>query len=49
MFTINGKYTTAKIMIDDVEESCIAQITGFVNHPAFNKPVAIRISSGLFL
>lgn len=41
MFEINGKYTTAKVMIDGVEESCIAQITGFVNHPAFTNPVAI--------
>jgi RNA-splicing ligase RtcB len=41
MFEIKGKYTTATVMIDDVEESCIAQIHSFVNHPAFTNPVAI--------
>jgi len=41
MFEIKGKYTNAKIMIDDVEESCVAQIYGFVNHPAFTNPIAI--------
>lgn len=41
MFEIKGKYTTAKVMIDDVEESCVAQITQFVNHPAFTKQVSI--------
>ena len=41
MFEINGKYTTAKVMIDDVEESCVGQITQFVNHPAFSRPVSI--------
>ena len=41
MFTLNGKYTSAKIMIDDVEEACIAQITKFINNPAFTNPVAI--------
>lgn len=41
MFEIKGNYTTAKVMIDNVEESCIAQITQFVNHPAFTNPVVI--------
>ena len=41
MFEITGKYTSAKVMIDDVEESCVGQITQFVNHPAFTNPVAI--------
>lgn len=41
MFTINGKYTTAKVMIDDVEESCVSQIHHFTNHLAFTNPVAI--------
>lgn len=41
MFTIDGKYTTAKVMIDDVEESCVSQIHHFVNHLAFTNPVAI--------
>ena len=41
MFEIRGKFTNAKIMIDDVEESCVGQIHGFVNHPAFTNPIAI--------
>lgn len=41
MFPINGKYTTAKVMIDDVEQSCVSQIVNFVNHPAFTNPIAI--------
>jgi len=41
MFTLNGKYTSAKIMIDSVEEECIAQITKFINHPAFTNQVVI--------
>lgn len=41
MLEMAGKYTKAKIMIDDVEESCMAQITSFLNHPAFTNPIAI--------
>lgn len=41
MFEIKGKYSTAKVMIDDVEELCISQITNFLNHPAFTNPIAI--------
>ena len=41
MITIPGKYTTAKVMIDNIEEGCISQITTFINHPAFTNPVAI--------
>lgn len=41
MITINGKYTTAKVMIDNVESSCLSQIYNFVNNEAFTNPVAI--------
>ena len=41
MFEITGKYTTACIMIDDVEESCISQIVQVTNHLAFTNPIAI--------
>lgn len=41
MFEIPGKYTTAKVMIDNVDEATYAQITQFVNHPAFTNPIAI--------
>ena len=42
MLEIKGKYTTAKIMIDDVEESCLTQIYSMVNHPAFTEQVVIQ-------
>jgi RNA-splicing ligase RtcB len=41
MIEFKGKYTTAKVMIDEIDETCAAQITGFINHPAFTNPVAI--------
>jgi len=41
MFEVKGKYTTAKIMADEIESECLSQIYGFVNHPAFNNPVSI--------
>lgn len=41
MYTITGKYTKALLTVDNLEESCQAQINLFVNHPAFTKPVAI--------
>lgn len=41
MFEIKGKYSTAKVMIDGVEQSCVSQIVNFVNHPAFTNPIAI--------
>lgn len=41
MIILNGKYTTAKVMIDNVEPECISQIMSFINHPVFKNPVAI--------
>jgi RNA-splicing ligase RtcB len=41
MFELKGKYTSAKVMIDDVDQSCISQIYTFLNHPAFINPIAI--------
>ena len=41
MFEIKGKYSTAKVMIDNIEPQCLSQITQFLNHPAFTNPVAI--------
>lgn len=41
MITFKGKYTQAKVMIDQIDESCSSQITQFINHPAFTNPVAI--------
>ena len=41
MIIFEGKYTKAKVMIDQIDESCSSQITQFINHPAFTNPVAI--------
>lgn len=41
MLEVRGKYTTAKIMIDNIEESCLKQIHLMVNHPAFTESIAI--------
>jgi RNA-splicing ligase RtcB len=41
MITLPGKYSTAKIMIDQIEPECMAQVISFINHPAFTNPVAI--------
>jgi len=38
---IKGKYTTANIFIDELEEECIKQIKDVVNHPAFTNPIKI--------
>lgn len=41
MLEIKGKYTTAKIMIDDVEETALNQIYNMVNNLAFTEPISI--------
>jgi len=41
MKTINGKYTSANIMIDEVEESCLKQIESMCDDTAFNNPIVI--------
>jgi len=41
MITLNGKYSNAKIMIDQVEPECISQIVSMINNPVFVNPVAI--------
>ena len=41
MFELKGKYSTAKVCIDYVEEQCISQIYGFLNHPVFTNHIAI--------
>ncbi len=35
MITFEGKYTTADVMGDKIDEKCSAQITELINHPAF--------------
>jgi len=41
MIEVNGKYTNAKIMIDQVDEGCMGQIIQMINHEAFTNPVRI--------
>lgn len=41
MIEYKGKFTTAKVMIDDIEESAVKQITQIVDHEAFTEPVVI--------
>jgi len=36
MFEIRGKYARADVFADQVEETCLGQITKMVNHPAFD-------------
>jgi len=38
---ITGKYTNATVFAENVEPSCIEQITTMVNHPAFTNKIAI--------
>jgi tRNA-splicing ligase RtcB (3'-phosphate/5'-hydroxy nucleic acid ligase) len=41
MFTIKGKYTTADVMIDNIEPECLAQITAMCNNKVFINPIKI--------
>ena len=41
MLEIKGKYTTATVMIDEIEENCYKQILQFVNNVAFTNPIKI--------
>lgn len=41
MLEIRGKYTTAYVQIDDVEQQCIDQIFRMVNNPAFTEQISI--------
>lgn len=37
MITFKGKYNTAVVMIDELDQTTISQIYSFLNHPAFAK------------
>jgi RNA-splicing ligase RtcB len=41
VFEINGKNTVAKVMIDNIDQETMRQITIMANHPAATEPVAI--------
>ena len=42
MIEITGKHTTAKIMIDNVDEATLQQVYSMINHPAFTNPIIIQ-------
>jgi tRNA-splicing ligase RtcB len=41
MITLKGKYTTADIMTDMVEDNCISTIQKLTNHPVFTNPIRV--------
>jgi len=41
MIKFEGKYTNANVMIDEIDETCAAQITQIINHPAFTNKIVI--------
>jgi RNA-splicing ligase RtcB len=41
MIQFNGKYTSAKVMIDNIDDTTQSQIIGMINNPAFENPVSI--------
>ena len=41
MLTFKGKYTTADVMIDDLDETTISQIYEFINNYSFTGPIKI--------
>ena len=41
MIEFKGKYTTAKVMIDEIDEETTSQIIMLINHPAFTNEVVI--------
>lgn len=41
MIELKGKYGSAKIMIDDVEQECVNQLMNMLSHPAFTESVRI--------
>ena len=41
MITLKGKYTTAKVMIDEIDDGCRDQIITMTNHEAFTNAMVI--------
>lgn len=41
MIEIRGKYTTAYVLIDEIDQATASQINAIVNHPAFTNPIYI--------
>ena len=43
MYTIKGRYTSALITNDEIEEQCITQVSNMINNVAFDKSVVIQV------
>lgn len=41
MLKFEGKHTTAKVMIDNIDEMTTGQLIQMINHPAFTNPIAV--------
>jgi len=41
MIEYKGQYTTAKVMIDNIDTATLQQIYSFISHPVFTNPVSI--------
>ena len=41
MLEYKGKYGTAKVMIDDIDQATVSQIYEFLNHEAFTNPIVV--------
>lgn len=41
MYTLHGKYSNAHIYAVTMDEKCLQQVHNMINHPAFNRQVAI--------
>ena len=41
MIPFRGKYTTAKVMIDNIDEATTGQLIQMINHPAFNNLIVV--------
>jgi RNA-splicing ligase RtcB len=41
MITVNGKYTSAMVTVDELDENALAQIKSMCDHPSCTNPIAI--------
>ena len=41
MIEYKGKYTTAKVMVDTIEETAASQIVQMINDPSFTQPIVV--------
>jgi RNA-splicing ligase RtcB len=45
MYTLKGRYTSALITNDEIEEQCINQINNMINHIAFDNEVVLQVDA----